>query len=392
MELLEAIHKASQILDEERTSPTVKYSLRAEDLSSAVSDILGIVAVLKEPELLRSIRSKRPREVQENPTRWAFKSVNCNLLGALLSQLPGDSRPALLSSVLSRLSRPPGCGRSRSATEPPWNGLASEFPLIAEFCVRNGGKDNFIRVLGELQPFQGHAVLLRHLEDMIALNFSVFSEKDYELLTTAITTFGYTARRGYQAHKDSGARGADASELSNFWKELIDAAAGIKEECRKARYLYLKGALLEGFNLEVNQDKTTVEHYLKAQGFSDTLIECLNRADQAYQGASSGFEFKSCMGHLRSFLEKLHLEGIEKLQLPALTSPDKAWGKGLKSLQENSVISRPEEAYAVALYRLVSDEGVHPVIAEREYARLARNVIIEYALLFLRILDKRRSR
>jgi len=40
------------------------------------------------------------------------------------------------------------------------------------------------------------------------------------------------------------------------------------------------------------------------------------------------------------------------------------------------------------LYTLLSDEGVHPIIAEKEYARLARNVVIEYALLFLRKLEK----
>jgi hypothetical protein len=37
----------------------------------------------------------------------------------------------------------------------------------------------------------------------------------------------------------------------------------------------------------------------------------------------------------------------------------------------------------------LSDEGVHPITAEKEYARLARNVVIEYALLFLRRLEKR---
>jgi hypothetical protein len=37
---------------------------------------------------------------------------------------------------------------------------------------------------------------------------------------------------------------------------------------------------------------------------------------------------------------------------------------------------------------LISDEGVHPVVAEHEYARLFRNVVIEYALLFLRKIEK----
>jgi hypothetical protein len=52
------------------------------------------------------------------------------------------------------------------------------------------------------------------------------------------------------------------------------------------------------------------------------------------------------------------------------------------------VLSKTEEQFAASLYKLISNEGVHPTIAEREYARLARNVVIEYALLFLRKMDK----
>ncbi len=64
------------------------------------------------------------------------------------------------------------------------------------------------------------------------------------------------------------------------------------------------------------------------------------------------------------------------------------WGNGLAYLAQNSVLSKAEELFAVGLFRLMSDEGVHALIAEREYARLARNMVIEYALLFLKKVDK----
>ena len=173
-----------------------------------------------------------------------------------------------------------------------------------------------------------------------------------------------------------------------FFREVVQATEGIKEECRKAQHLYLKGALLEGLNLEVNQDKAAVESFLKTQGFSDALIECLNYADQIYQSASSGFEFKTCMDHLRSFMEKLHSEGLAKFQTVVADPTAPKWGEALKQLREESVLSNAEEKYVSSLYTLLSDEGVHPIIAEKEYARLARNVVVEYALLFLRKLEK----
>jgi len=36
----------------------------------------------------------------------------------------------------------------------------------------------------------------------------------------------------------------------------------------------------------------------------------------------------------------------------------------------------------------LSDTGVHPLVAEREYARLMRNMSIEYGLLLLTKVDK----
>ncbi len=170
--------------------------------------------------------------------------------------------------------------------------------------------------------------------------------------------------------------------------ELTAAADGIEKECRKARYLYLKASLLEGLNLEVNQDKESVDSYLRALGFSATLIECLNQADRLYREAGDAFSLKSSMAHLRSFLEKLHAEALPTVQ-PKVAAPiPEKWGDGLAYLRNADVLSKAEEGFVAGLYTLISDEAVHPLIAEREYARLARNVVIEYALLFLRKVEK----
>lgn len=387
MNSFEVVQKAGQILDEECSAPTVLYSWRkhegpTNDLTVRFVEGLSVVAYASE---LRTNRSQRPRPVDEDPGKWQFQSVNYDLLCALLSQTPEDLRNTLLFTVLNRLYVRPGCRKSISHYQFPWNGLVSEFPLVAEFCIRNGAKEGFIRVLGELEPIAGHAVLLRHLEEVIALNFTVFTNRDYEALVVAIETLGRTASNKDDARRKSGATGGEEGQL---YHEIIEATKGIREECRKARYLYLKGDLLEGFNLEINQDKAAVESYLKSQGFSDALIECLNRADQIYRNASSGFEFKSSMGHLRSFMERLHSEGLTKLRITVSGPASRRWGTGLKLLREKGMLTQAEEHYASALFTLLSDEGVHPVFAEKEYARLARNVVIEYALLFLRKLGK----
>ena len=387
MELRDAIDKANQILDEERSSPTVQYSLRLQaiNVDGPLGMQLGILSVVGEPQILQNIRSQRPRQIEDDPRKWEFKSINYDLLCALVSRVPENSRPIFLASVLARLNSKPGCSKSKKSIEPRWNGWVSEFPLVAEFCVRQGAKDVFLQALARTSFDVGHVILFRHLEDMIAFSFNVFAENDYGVLTTAITSTGYTARTQLEVYMDKGVPG---NEGIIFYREVVEATEGILEECRKAQYLYLKGALLEGLNLEVNQDKAAVESYLRTLGFSDTLTECLNYAERIYQSASSGFDFKTCMAHLRSFMEKLHAEGLAKFHIARSTHPGREWGRQLNQLQAQGVLTKTEETYVSALYTLLSDEGVHPIIAEKEYVRLARNVVIEYALLFLRKVEK----
>jgi hypothetical protein len=389
MELRDAIDKADQVLDEERSSPTVQYSLRLQaiKIDGPLGEALGVLTLAGESRKLQDIRSQRPRQIEEDPRKWEFKSVNYNLLCALLSRVPEDSRPAFLTSVLARLASKPGWSRSTKSIQPSWNGLLSEFPLIAEFCIRNGAKRDFLEYLFLVRTSIGLAVLLRHLEDMIALNFTVLTDSDYISLAVAIRTLGDTASQQLKVAMDEGING---SEMASLCGEILSAKNALQEECRKARYLLLNIELSEGLNLEVNQDKVAVESHLRAQGFSDGLIESLNYTEQIYQSASSGFDFKNCMTHLRSLMEKLHSEGLAKFRVVSTGPPGREWGWGLNQLQVQGVLTKTEEKYVSALYTLLSDEGVHPIIAEKEYARLARNVVVEYALLFLRKLEKLR--
>jgi hypothetical protein len=238
------------------------------------------------------------------------------------------------------------------------------------------------------------ALLFRQLEDTISLNFHVFSMAEIDQLSFACSSLAGIAAKEL-AGESKRAGGYSKISLYKDWpplatidvksvyEEIVNAAGAIAEECRKAKYLHLKADLLEGVNLEINNDKTLVENYLKTLGFSELLLESLNEAERL-QRSSSPFDFKSGMGHLRSFLERLHLEVVELCKWPQ----PKTWGEGLTALRTYGLLSPAEERFATGIYGLISDEAVHPVIAEKEYARLTRNVVIEYGLLLLRKLEK----
>jgi hypothetical protein len=395
MELQEALAKAGQILDEERAAPTVSYVPNGKELvgpdAGPNASSLESIAVLTAGIQLSTIRLQRPRPLQENPRVWTFKSINYNLLCALHAQLSIGSRPGFVKGILQRMASP-SCGVAKLTTsQPRWNAFVSELPLIAEFCVRNGATKTFLSVLAEIKTSPGQAVLLQHLEDMIALNFTVFSDAEYSQLRLCIQgTFGdwlqcYTNSLQTAITQEWAGKSV---ALSGLLFEVREANEGILEECRKAQYLYLKGSLLDGLNIEINQDKDAVQSYLQRLGFTEPLTKCLDQAERLYHEGGSGFDLKASMGHLRSFLEGLHKDAFPMLLAKFGGAAPKKWGDGLLYLRENGVLSKPEEQFAASLYTLISDEAVHPLMAEREYARLFRNVVIEYALLLLWKLEK----
>ena len=123
-------------------------------------------------------------------------------------------------------------------------------------------------------------------------------------------------------------------------------------------------------------------------GFPQLLIQSLDEAERLYRDDASRFELKSSMGHLRSFLEQLHLQACAAAHKRFGGSPVSRWGESLRYLRTNDIVTLKEEQFAVQFYALMSDTSVHPLVAEREYARLMRNMSIEYGLLLLTKLDK----
>jgi len=392
MELKEALAKAGQILDEERAAPTVSYkfdekALAAEFPGTSAGAVRALAISLGESRLAL-IRSQQPRPVQEDPRVWTFESVNYNLLCALHAQIAPDARPAFVEGILRRMASS-GCGRAKLATyRPCWNG--SVLPLISEFCVRNGATKIFFSAFSQIKPSPGQAVLYQHLEDVIALDFTVFSDAEYcqlaLLLQSSRVDWIQQYLQSQQTHAKQDWAGKSVT-LSFLLGEVGEAADCLVEECRKARYLYLRGSLLNGLNIEINQDKDAVQSYLQRLGFTETLAASVDEAERLYRDGST-FNLKASMGHLRSFLEGLHKEAFPALQAKFGGNVPGTWGAGLTYLRDHEVLSPAEEKFAASVYTIISDEAVHPLVAEREYARLFRNVIIEYALLLLAKLAK----
>jgi hypothetical protein len=171
----EAEQKAKLILTRERKEPTVHYESVPEPPA-----IIGTLYYLT-PWQWDFPRDSRPRKVRENPEEVDFKSESFDLLVAIYDELPGQDKSTFSAELAMRICRSdcfhrkPGETRNAGTAKQ----CSSELPVIAEFLVRKGSKPEFFQALREANVSPGLSLMLMELEDMIAFNFTVFTDEEY---------------------------------------------------------------------------------------------------------------------------------------------------------------------------------------------------------------------
>jgi hypothetical protein len=406
MNMSKAMMAVDQILNEERVRPTIGYEdianewvKRSQEMTS--EEIAAWMKITSIPRTnLWAQRQESPRQVTETPHIFRFSGTNFDLLMSVYTQITENERPQLVGYILQRVSSGGRlmCRKPANYAFPTFSGNVCELPLVAEFCVRTGNiKEIFLATANPMMPTPALATMIMQLEETIALNWDLFSDEQLEQIPVWLAGLRQVADR--QTH---GARsGPDRRMIINPHyvmgheveaNQIVKSIDGIASECEQARFWYLKGALQRTVNLELESDKVMVENFLAKLGFSDDMVKALNAAELDYRSTTNPFELKSCLGHLRSFLEHLHREAVRSIASAAGNTVTDRWGDATTYLCQQGYFSKQHEAFVTSLYTLISDESVHPLGADREYARLIRNVVIEYGVMFLAMLSKENVR
>jgi len=387
MELAEAISKAELILDQERIRPSVEYrevSINWPALSQEVRRMMGPTTPPSTGNPILNLSTQRkthPRRVNEDPNLYKFTSANFDYLVLIFSQVREGDREAFIAHILERVKLGDSalCDQG-SYVFPTFGNKVSELPLVAEFAIRTGYADQLFKVVAPATIIsKSLALLLIQIEDTLAFNFNLFTDEQLQGLPYYLVGL---LQRAEGKMRNSTASGATASRI-------VQSIEGIRQECERARYLYLTGALRELPNLEIDQDKKKIESYLSALGFDPLMQKALDEAESEYRSDASGFELKNALTHLRTFYEQLHFQVGHLLSDRAGRTRDTKCGQVLTTLRVLNFFTEKEEKFAAALYGLLSDEGVHALTAKREYARLMRNMVIEYGVMFLKMMAEK---
>lgn len=135
---------------------------------------------------------------------------------------------------------------------------------------------------------------------------------------------------------------SSASKKEGFDKEgqeIVSAIDAMSEQCKQARYFYLKGMLPHATNLEIESDKTKVLRFLDSLGFDPLLTASLARAEDLYNASSDPFDLKSCLGHIRSFYEHLNIDAGQAIAKAMGTTVVDAWDPTMTFLKNKSCLS-----------------------------------------------------
>jgi hypothetical protein len=402
MDIGEARLAVGRILNEERERPTTGYEdIANEQLNRRKGMTAEEIAVLTKitsvpRKNLWALRKESPRQVAETPSIFQFSGTNFDLMMSVYGSVNESERPQLVDFILQRVES--GGTRTYYKPEhyafPSFHGMVCELPLVAEFCIRTGNTEHFFAATTKPKmPTNPLAIMMVQLEETIALNWDWFSNEQLGEIPKWLASLRETADR--QTHSERGRRGGPMVKNPHYVRgreaeanQIVKSIDNIAKECQQALFWYLKGRLQRTVNLEVESDKAKVEDFLAKLGFSNDMIKTLNAAENDYRSTTNPFELKSCLGHIRSFLEHLHRGAAKAIAATAGHTVVDRWGNATTYLRQQGYFTQQHEAFVTSLYTLISDASVHPLGADREYARLLRNVVIEYGVMFLTVLAK----
>ena len=194
MDLKDALLKAMTILVEEQVQPTIHYRhvqialyrgnpLSIEGYSQGVSDQQAA------QEALKLERGHRPRQVHEDPKSFVFESVNFNLLVKVFSLMADSDWPNFIHTLLQNVRNPMQSSEYKYLVFPSFQGRISGLALLAEFCVGLATCMSYCQPQPEVKvPTISIAIMMRELEDMLALNFNLFSSSELDAMPGHLAT------------------------------------------------------------------------------------------------------------------------------------------------------------------------------------------------------------
>lgn len=180
----------------------------------------------------------------------------------------------------------------------------------------------------------------------------------------------------------------DMRLVAQDWPKLAPRITEIQQKRIGAR-----ANLLLSQPRELNADVRKVQDYVSEYSFSPDLNKLLNKVEAGLAGSKDDFDHAALLKHVRTFFEILHKQVAEQLQQEKPAMADNTdlskCQQAIDYLERKEVLTEKMKNLGRSLYGVLSEQGVHALKTDREYVRLCRNMVAEYALILFHELDRR---
>lgn len=178
---------------------------------------------------------------------------------------------------------------------------------------------------------------------------------------------------------------ADIQECGKILQDIVAKVKLFKLDILEKEY--------EGINLEINQDQEYLKATIKEFGFNTVLNASLDKINAQLNDAKDDFDSKSCIGLVRAFLNELCVSigrTIEQETSIRHSEAIKKMGQALAYFNDKRIkfLAEREHEFLIKFNGFISDTGVHSLKSQKEYARIARNFVVEFGLFLVRRLQK----
>ena len=181
------------------------------------------------------------------------------------------------------------------------------------------------------------------------------------------------------------AESVDVQECGKILQDIVAKVKLFKLDILEKEY--------EGINLEINQDQESLKATIREFGFNPVLNDSLDKITAKLNEAKDDQDFKSCIDLVRTFLNELCISiGLRIEQTTSIKHSEaiKKMGQALTYFHDTRIkfLTEKEHEFLVKFNSFISDIGVHSLKSQWEYARIARNFVVEFGLFLVRRLQK----
>jgi hypothetical protein len=174
-------------------------------------------------------------------------------------------------------------------------------------------------------------------------------------------------------------------------QSVIDAAGSLEKTVEHIEYARFAASLQEAQQTREIQ-VPELDQLLGTLGLPNNVAAAIEEA-RRYLQRRGLFEPKIAADLIRTSIDEIHralVVELEKMTAAPCRAPDKDGGRRAY-MREAGFISQPEEEFFSSIYSLVSKEGTHKLVAERETVLFLLEMVRHYLLLLLRRLLARRT-